>query len=192
MSTPTTTYTRVPSSPNTVRTFVSDTASSSSSPPPTPSESSTNTDASETLNGDHQPSSMATQVQAPPPAPEATRRPSSAPGSPKSKTARTHGSSGSGLTFAGIARLFVGVRRAQNRINSDNIVSTSGNQPAAASSSSSTVADDSTGNRKVPLVAHETFVCAGGVDAPKLLRLTRETLLAKAQKFGANTLVDEK
>jgi hypothetical protein len=63
-------------------------------------------------------------------------------------------------------------------------------QPAANVASTSAV--PSNNERKVPLVTNATFVCAGGVDAQKLLRATRETLLARAQKIGGNVLVDER
>ncbi|GJE85512.1 hypothetical protein PsYK624_015910 [Phanerochaete sordida] len=45
--------------------------------------------------------------------------------------------------------------------------------------------------RKVPLQEQRRFLCRGGVDAKRLLRTMRATLLEEAQMIGANVLVDE-
>jgi len=189
-----------PPSPNTIRTFLtsasdlrgSTLAASSDqghrSFTPSPSEH------PERQLGIEPPEQMARQSTATPTLPAS---PASSPGE-KTRSG--------GLTFPGVARLLVRIRRARHRSSASasarGVITSSSSptgalmthgtlqQPAANVASTSAV--PSNNERKVPLVTNATFVCAGGVDAQKLLRATRETLLARAQKIGGNVLVDER
>jgi hypothetical protein len=48
-----------------------------------------------------------------------------------------------------------------------------------------------TSARKVPLQEQRRFLCRDGVDAKRLLRTMRASLLEEAQMIGANVLVEE-
>jgi len=48
-----------------------------------------------------------------------------------------------------------------------------------------------TSARKVPLIQEERFMCRGGVDAKRLLRTIRASLLEEAHSIGATVLVEE-
>jgi hypothetical protein len=144
-------------------------ASSPSSGPPSPNTIKTfgsSIATTATLHGDHVAPQLTT-----PSTPAAT-----APAKPQ-------------LSFSGIARLFLSVRRARQRAKADNIVSSSGDAPAT---SAALQGADAPVARKVAVTTRAAFLCAGGVDAPKLIRVTRETLLARALQIGANALVDER
>jgi len=114
---------------------------------------------------------------------------------PPSAPAITHRtSSRTKLTFPGIANLFVGLKRAQSRasINAAKagiVHSDSGEAPITHAALET---DGGVSPRQVPIEQEDVFVCAGGVDTVKLVRLVRETVLQSAVAIGANVLVNER
>lgn len=99
----------------------------------------------------------------------------SPPPSPRTSSSR--------LSLYNISSAFIRIRRVrQDR----EIVSTSGPEPITHPSLSNAVS-----THKVSVRREDQFVCASGVDVPKLLRACRSTLLDQAGAIGANVLVDE-
>lgn len=99
----------------------------------------------------------------------------SPPPSPRTSTSR--------LSLYNISNAFIRIRRVrQDR----GIVSTSGPEPLTHPS-----LDNVEYPHKVSVRREDHFVCASGVDVPKLLRACRSTLLDQARAIGANVLVDE-
>lgn len=99
----------------------------------------------------------------------------SPPPSPRLSTAR--------LTLYNISQALIRTRRFRNN---GRIVSSSGPQPITHSSLSGAVSTP-----RVNISRDDEFICASGVDIPKLLRACRSTLLDRATAIGANVLVDE-
>lgn len=99
----------------------------------------------------------------------------SPPPSPRLSTVR--------LTLYNISQAFIRMRRFRN---GRRIVSSSGSAPITHPSLSGAISVV-----KVPVSREDEFVCASGVDVPKLLRACRSTLLDQARAFGANVLVEE-
>jgi len=87
------------------------------------------------------------------------------------------------LSLYNIANAFVRIRRFRQ---DDQIVSTSGAEPITHPSLSNAAS-----THKVSVSREDQFVCASGVDVPKLLRACRSTLLDQARTIGANVLVEE-
>ncbi|KAF9788310.1 hypothetical protein BJ322DRAFT_622596 [Thelephora terrestris] len=104
-----------------------------------------------------------------------TRSPSSPPPSPRISTAR--------LSLYNISQALIRIRRLRH---GKPISSSSG--PAPITHPSLPGAMSAT---KIPMNRDDEFICASGVDVPKLLRACRSTLLEQARKIGANVLVDE-
>lgn len=102
-------------------------------------------------------------------------RTSPAPPSPRLSPAR--------LTLYNISQAFIRIRRIRN---GKPITSSSGSTPITHPSLS-----DAMSATKVPMNRKDEFICASGVDVPKLLRACRSTLLDQARIIGANVLVDE-
>jgi len=91
--------------------------------------------------------------------------------------------SSSRLSLYNISQALIRIRRVRNN---KPIVSSSGPEPITHPSLS-----DAVSTTKVPMSRDDEFVCASGVDVPKLLRACRSTLLDQARIIGANVLVDE-
>lgn len=98
------------------------------------------------------------------------------------------------LTFPGVANLFVSLKRAQVRgaaaaaAKPHHIVSTSGDEPLTHPA---LAPEEAVSPRQVELSREDTFVCTGGVDAAKLVRVVRDNLLQNAISVGANVLIKE-
>lgn len=99
----------------------------------------------------------------------------SPPPSPRTSSVR--------LSLYNISQAIVGIQRIRK---SKSIVSSSGPEPITHAALSGTLFQ-----KKVHVLRVDEFICESGVDAPKLLRACRSTLLEQAQKMGANALVDE-
>lgn len=99
----------------------------------------------------------------------------SPPPSPRLSTAR--------LTLYNISQALIRTRRFRNN---QRIVSSSGPHPITHSSLSGAAS-----TTRVHISRDDEFICASGVDIPKLLRACRSTLLDRATAIGANVLVDE-
>lgn len=114
--------------------------------------------------------------------------PPSAPALTQRTSSRTR------LTFPGVASIFVGLKRAQSRASlkaakAGDVHSDSGDAPITHAGFAS---DGAVSPRQVPINREDMFVCAGGVDTVKLVRLARESLLQSAVAIGANVLLNER
>ncbi|KZT25752.1 hypothetical protein NEOLEDRAFT_1133287 [Neolentinus lepideus HHB14362 ss-1] len=88
-----------------------------------------------------------------------------------------------------VASLFLKLRPASSKANSNHIDSSSGSEYMTHP----TLQDDPTvGAKKLPLIQEETFIVVDAVDVRKLVRASRAALLDKAKTLGANCLVDER
>ena len=92
------------------------------------------------------------------------------------------------LTMAGIANLFIRMRRFEDKaISTDELQLTSGDPKSHPN-----VAEGAKDQNKVPVEQSDHFVCAGGVNLITLLRITRITLMEHVERaLGANSVVDE-
>lgn len=108
------------------------------------------------------PSAMSTKSTSPPP-------------SPRTSTSR--------LSLYNITQAIIRVKRVRH---DRQIISTSGPEPITHPSLINAVS-----THKVAVRREDQFICASGVDVPKLLRACRSTLLDQAGTLGANVLVDE-
>jgi hypothetical protein len=84
------------------------------------------------------------------------------------------------------------MKRAQNRASSkaEPGSCTSGEEPQTHPSLAAEGVVD--GEQTVDLGREDTFLVVDAVDAPKLLRLSRDALLRRAVALGASVLVDER
>ncbi|KAG7094745.1 hypothetical protein E1B28_005562 [Marasmius oreades] len=68
------------------------------------------------------------------------------------------------------------------------IESTSGEEPISHPGLSESLASP----QKASIIHRDTFMCSGGVNLARLLGMTRQTILERAEEAGANCLVEEK
>ncbi|EPQ52209.1 hypothetical protein GLOTRDRAFT_132327 [Gloeophyllum trabeum ATCC 11539] len=105
----------------------------------------------------------------------------SPPASPTTATSNTKR-----LSVGDVAHLFLKLRP---QAHGPSITSSSGPEPHTDAA----LRDDAgVRAKRLPLAHAETFVCAGAVDVPKLLRASRAALLERVGSLGANCLVDER
>jgi hypothetical protein len=93
---------------------------------------------------------------------------------------------GKRLGVAGVANIFIKMRRLEKRANKPNHVVSSSGEPVSHPG-----VKEGACERKVPMEVVDNFVCVGGVNLPTLLRATRTTLHDQASLMGATALVDE-
>ncbi|KAH9836371.1 uncharacterized protein C8Q71DRAFT_80209 [Rhodofomes roseus] len=91
-------------------------------------------------------------------------------------------------SMADTASLIVRLRRFRKRAAQNHIHSDSGDEPWR---DERFWGEGALSVKRVPLEREDTFECRDGVDAAKLVRLARASLLEEAQSIGANVLVDE-
>ncbi|CCM03265.1 uncharacterized protein FIBRA_05392 [Fibroporia radiculosa] len=92
------------------------------------------------------------------------------------------------LNFAGVANIFIRMRRHRLKAMRPLLEFTSGDWPFTHPGLDTPGA---VSPRRIPLIQEDTFDCRDGVDVAKLLRLVRATLYEDAQAFGATVLVSE-
>lgn len=92
------------------------------------------------------------------------------------------------LGFAGVANLFVRLRRLENRAsrNKNVTVLTSG-----APKTHVGIEDGAANQEKLAVEFTDHFVCSGGVNVATLLRASRAELMERVGEIGANALLDE-
>ncbi|KAF9010023.1 hypothetical protein BDQ17DRAFT_1235029 [Cyathus striatus] len=90
------------------------------------------------------------------------------------------------LGVAGVANIFIKMRRLEKRANKPNHIVSSSGEPLSHPDLKEGACE-----RKVPMEVVDNFFCVGGVNVATLLRATRNTLLEQADLMGANALVDE-
>lgn len=92
------------------------------------------------------------------------------------------------LSMAGIANLFIRIRRFEDKaLTTDEWVLSSGYPKTHPN-----VAEGAQDQNKIPVEQSECFVCSGGVNLITLLRITRMALMDHAERaLGANSVVDE-
>jgi hypothetical protein len=92
------------------------------------------------------------------------------------------------LSMAGIASLFINIRRFEDKAISTNELELSSGDPKTHPN----VAEGARDQNKIPVEQTDLFVCAGGVNLTTLLRITRISLMERAERaLGANSMVDE-
>ena len=92
------------------------------------------------------------------------------------------------LSMAGIASLFIKIRRFEDKAISTHELELSSGDPKTHPD----VAEGARDQNKVPVEQTDLFVCAGGVNLTTLLRITRISLMERAERaLGANSMVDE-
>ena len=100
------------------------------------------------------------------------------------------------LSVGAIAKIFIKMRHLQRRSKQPyTIFCDSGLEPLTHPRTQQATFHDSKESITRTAVAHkDTYICAGngGVDAVRLLRVTRGFLVEQATMLGANTLVDER
>lgn len=90
--------------------------------------------------------------------------------------------------MAGIASLFIKIRRFEDKAISTHELELSSGDPKTHPD----VAEGARDQNKVPVEQTDLFVCAGGVNLTTLLRITRISLMERAERaLGANSMVDE-
>ncbi|KAI0947893.1 hypothetical protein AcW1_009536 [Taiwanofungus camphoratus] len=91
------------------------------------------------------------------------------------------------LKMSDVANIFIRMRRHSLRAKEHHIESCS----VFPQTHPSLSGEGTVSVRRVPIVQEDDFVCRDGVDAVKLLRLSRASLYEKARTIGASVLVDE-
>ncbi|KAF8802230.1 hypothetical protein BYT27DRAFT_7113345 [Phlegmacium glaucopus] len=107
--------------------------------------------------------------------------PNSSPTSSPSKKHR--------LSIAGVTSLFVKIRRLEEKaVSADDLELTSGDPKTHPN-----VAESAKDQGKILVEQTDLFVCAGGVNLPTLLRITRIALMEHVERqLGANSVVNER
>ncbi|CAA7264297.1 unnamed protein product [Cyclocybe aegerita] len=95
------------------------------------------------------------------------------------------------LGMAGVANLFIRMRRLEDRSKTssakrNHIVVDSGEPQTHP-----TIANNVKEEQQIAVEFTENYVCAGGVNVATLVRATRSELLGRVEGLGANTLADE-
>jgi len=92
------------------------------------------------------------------------------------------------LSMAGIANLFIRIRRFEDKALTTNGWELSSGDPKTHPN----VAEGAQDQHKIPVEQSDYFVCSGGVNLITLLRITRMALMDRAERaLGANSVVDE-
>jgi len=116
------------------------------------------------------------------------------PSSPASSN--TFSDSSARLSVGAIAKIFIKMRHLQRRSKQPyTIFCDSGLEPLThPRAQQATFHHNKDSTTRTAVVHKDTYICAGngGVDAVRLLRVTRSFLLEQATMLGANTLVDER
>lgn len=110
-------------------------------------------------------------------------RSSGTPSPPSSPQRKKHR-----LSMAGVADLFVKIRRWEDRaISTDELELTSGDPKTHPN-----VAEGAKEYDKILVEQTDYFICVGGVNLPTLLRITRIALMEHVKReLGANSVIDE-
>ncbi|KAH9478427.1 hypothetical protein JR316_0008882 [Psilocybe cubensis] len=110
-----------------------------------------------------------------------TRTSFSPPPSPTSPSKKSR------LGMAGVANLFIRIKRLEESALGRHITVISSGEPKTQPS----MTDACIGHDKLPVEYVDHFVCVGGVNIALLLRATRSALVEHIEDFGANGLINE-